>query len=122
MIGNLKNSLWGLATLAAASLVLGLAGCKKEEPKPEPPADSGGPKSTQNNPAGNVAPISPAAGGLSPVVGTESMDGGSGVGTAMKAKAKGIAAGSPSSLNRAGRRDEGDEERGAETGGEGSGG
>jgi hypothetical protein len=82
--------------LAMAALLLGCNPTKQPASEPEssqPPAAEGG----------NVGIVSPAAGGLSPVTGGESIEGNAGgVGSALKGKAKDIAGSSPSSLNQMG--------------------
>lgn len=86
----------------AFAAVAPLCGCQQEatvEPataaQSEPQAAPAG-----GGQGGGVAPLSPAAGGLSPVVGTESMQGGgSAAGTVLKGKAKEVAGQAPSSLD-----------------------
>lgn len=83
-------------------LPLIVLGCQPAEPgaEPKPPqAASAAPAPTEDG-GGGIGIVSPAAGGMSPVLGSDSVGGGgSGVGTAMKAKARDIAAGGVTSLN-----------------------
>ena len=93
---------------SALAFGLALAGCKKE-----PNAPSGdGTKSAQepsttssNTPAGSgsggITPMAGVgAGPMTPVAGSESLQGGgSAAGSVLKEKAKGVAAGSPSSVS-----------------------
>lgn len=109
-IGNLLKP-WILVGLMGAALVLSGCGSGSDTPKPTPnnPNPEKPKTASAAQPGGqeSVQVISPAAGGMSPVTGTDSVQGGgSGVGNVMKDRARGIAGNSPSSLNQ-GSSDEG---------------
>lgn len=89
--------------LIVLSLACFVAGCapKEETPAVEAPqavgdpkaAAAGEPPSDDSAPGGGIGIVSPAAGSLSPVTGSESLQGGGGgVGVAAKARAKDVAA------------------------------
>ncbi len=96
-----------LSVIFASSLLLG--GCVKNAPAPEAPPSE---PAAQNTPTpsggggGGITPMSPGVGGISPVAGTESVQGagGGGVGIAAKDAAKRAAAGagSPAGMSQMG--------------------
>lgn len=88
--------MWRIAALSI--LILGFtAGCKDagQAPQEDPSVSANG---------GDIAPMGGVgAGPMTPVAGTESLQGGgSAAGNVLKDRAKGVAAQSPSSLNQAG--------------------
>ncbi|MBI5708178.1 MAG: hypothetical protein HZC36_14445 [Armatimonadetes bacterium] len=109
-IGRLLKH-WTLIGVVGAALAL--AGCGGGDDTPKPTPNNPNPEKPKTasaaQPGGqeSVQVISPAAGAMSPVTGTDSVQGGgSGVGNVMKDRARGIAGDAPSSLNQ-GTSDEG---------------
>lgn len=90
-----------VSTLAAVACIA-VIGCAREpEPVAEPPEGEQTATTTQGGGSDGIGISSPAAGGMSPVTGAESVGGAGGgsVGSAAKDKAKDVAASSSSSVD-----------------------
>lgn len=96
---------WGLLIAGALLSVWGCsAGASNETEDTKPGSDAAQSSGSASNEGVQV--MSPAAGPMSPVTGSDTVTGtGGGVGDAMKSKARDVAASSPSSLDSAGSED-----------------
>ncbi len=99
------RGVWGLWI---ACVLLGLWGCSPGASNETEGAKPGSEAAQSSGSASDegVQVMSPAAGPMSPVTGSDTVTGtGGGVGDAMKSKARDVAASSPSSLDSAGSED-----------------
>ncbi|HRF60056.1 MAG TPA: hypothetical protein PLH94_09105 [Fimbriimonadaceae bacterium] len=87
----MKRLFW---LIALVTLLAGCQNAKGEDANAVPPKDASPQAESKGSGSGGVAPTNPAAGGLSPVTGSESVTGsGSGVGQAAKDKARQVGGG-----------------------------